>query len=50
MQRAGVSLPAIQERFVPRGHFADSTAEFSYLPSALGVATIPQPRTHHHAA
>jgi hypothetical protein len=32
-----------------RGHAADRLAQFSYLPSALGCKTVPQPRTHAHA-
>ena len=33
-----------------RGHAADAVAEYSFLPSALGVRTVPQPRsTHAHA-
>jgi len=29
-----------------RGHLADAAAEYSFLPSMLGVKTVPQPRTH----
>lgn len=30
-----------------RGHAADRLAQFSYLPSALGVKTVPQAPSHH---
>jgi hypothetical protein len=34
-----------------RGHAADSIAEYSFLPSALGCKTVPQARsTHAHAS
>jgi len=41
-------FPAFRDGFC-RGHLADAAAPYSVLPSALGVATIPQPQPHAHA-
>jgi len=47
--RRACPFPVVAKSGLCRGHLADSTAEYSVLPSALGVATIPQARSSHHA-
>lgn len=39
--RRACPFPTVKDTGLCRGHLADSMAQLSYLPSSLGVATIP---------
>lgn len=50
--RKACPFSTVQDTGLCRGHLADATSQVSYLPSSLGLATVPQPAArvrHAHA-